>query len=159
MTDHSCMNNAMWRDSIGYVEQQPRVVTNDGTQPQDCLGFDAWDLSIILVNFLCYWVSDKIYMKRTYHSGGEAAIGFEMLRSLFKTYHGGIDNVKLAGINALNTFPKCSSVTNLGGQLDSWQELCDEFGNNLGTDPRQRSPSCERHCQTPPSKTSWIIRR
>ena len=137
MVDHICMNNAMWRNVLEYVEQQPNMCLRIQTQKLDVLGVNAWELSVMLENFLCYWVSDKIYKKRKHHSGGEAGNGFEMWRRFFKEYQGGGVTVKLAGINALNTFPKCSSAANLGSHLDSWQELYDEFGDALGDDPLQ----------------------
>ena len=137
MVDHICMNNAMWRNVLEYIEKQPVVCTRAITQTLDVLGVNAWDLSVMLENFLCYWVSDKIYKKRKHHSGGEAGNGFEMWRRFFKGFQGGGVTVKLAGINALNTFPKCSSAANLGSHLDSWQELYDEFGDALGNDALQ----------------------
>ena len=38
-----------------------------GTKPLDCMGVNAWELSVMLENFSCSWISDKLYRKpRTY---------------------------------------------------------------------------------------------
>ena len=45
--------------------------------------------------------------------------------------------VRLAGVGALHTFPKCDSVNNLGPHLDAWEDLYDEFGAELADAPGQ----------------------
>ena len=52
-------------------------------------------------------------------------------------YKGGGVAVRLAGVGALNTFPKCDSVSNLGLHLDAWEDLYDEFGAELADAPDQ----------------------
>ena len=60
-----------------------------------------------------------------------------MWRRMRVDYKGGGVAVRLAGVGALNTFPKCDYVSNLGSHLDAWEDLYDEFGTELADAPDQ----------------------
>ena len=38
------------------------------------------------------------------------------------------ETIKQAGAVALHTFPKCEKVKHLGGHLDAWEDLKEDFG-------------------------------
>ena len=48
------------------------------------------------------------------------------------------ETIKQAEPVALHTFPKCEKVEHLGDHLDAWEDLREEFGQELSTAPGQR---------------------
>ena len=67
----------------------------------------------------------------------EPANGFEHWRKLIADNRGKGVAVKLASVTALNSFPQCQSVSNLGPELDAWENLYVESGNGLDNHPNQ----------------------
>ena len=63
---------------LEFVEGQTQKNTMAGTKQLDCMGVNAWELSIMIENLLCSWISDKLYKKRNNLCGGEAGNGFEL---------------------------------------------------------------------------------
>ena len=78
----------------------------------------------MLENCLCPWISDKLYKKRNHLRGGKHGNGFEMWRRMRADYNeGGGVAVRLAGVGALNTFPKFESANHIGPHLDGWEDF------------------------------------
>ena len=89
----------------------------------DCLTVNCWELSVMLEKFLILWIGDPLYRNRLRLCGREPANGFELWRRLIADNRGGGTAVKMAGIKTLHSFPQCTSVTNLGAHLDTWEDL------------------------------------
>ena len=89
----------------------------------------------MLENFSTLRISDAMYNKRRRLCGGEPGNGFEMWRALKIKHKGSGVIVQNSGIVALHTFPKCDKKANLGNHLDDWEELYDEFGQELAGAP------------------------
>jgi hypothetical protein len=80
------------------------------------------------------WLSDTLYRKRKNLCGGEEGNGFELWRRLCADHKGQRgETIKQAGAVALHTFPKCEKVEHLGDHLDAWEDLKEEFGQELST--------------------------
>ena len=47
------------------------------------------------------------------------------------------DTIKQAGAVGLHMFPKCEKVEHLGDHLDAWEDLKEEFGQELSNAPGQ----------------------
>ena len=129
LVDHICQNCSIWRAVLEFVEGQAQKITMAGTKPLDCMGVNAWELSVMLENCLCSWISDKLYKKRKNFCGAEPGNGFELWQRMRVDYKGGGVKSETRGVGALNTFPKCDSVNSLGPHLDACDDRYDKFGS------------------------------
>ena len=50
LVDHVCQNCSIWRTVLEFVEGQTQKITMAGAKPLDCMGVDAWELSVMLGN-------------------------------------------------------------------------------------------------------------
>ena len=78
LVNHISQNCSIWKTVLELVEEQTQRITKASTVPLDCMGVNAWELSIMLENVLCSWISDKLYSKRKNLCGGEPGNGFEL---------------------------------------------------------------------------------
>ena len=94
---------------------------------------NAWTLSEKLETFICTWVNDALYSRRSQLAGGEsqAGNGFEIWRQLYLEHHGGAEAVKLGGIRRLQEWPRCTSFNQLNQHLDSWLECLERYNSEL----------------------------
>ena len=70
LVDHICQNCSIWQTVLEFVEGQTQKITMAGTKPLDCMGVNAWELSVMLEICLCFWISAKLYKKRNNLCGG-----------------------------------------------------------------------------------------
>ena len=96
LVDHICQNCSIWRAVLEFVEGQTQKITMAGTKPLDCMGVNAWELSVMLEKLLCSWIGDKLYEKRKNLCGGEPRNGFELWRRMRFDYKGRGVAVRLA---------------------------------------------------------------
>ena len=135
MIDHISQANWMWRCLLEYVETATRNITKAETMTFECLGHNAWDLSVALENFLLLWLGTSLYKQRLRLCNREPSNGFELWRRLVSDNKGSGVVVRMAGSQALETFPQCQSVPQMGAHLDAWDDLFAEFGQELEQAP------------------------
>ena len=135
MIDHISQGNWMWRCLLEYMETATVNITKAETMQHECLGQNAWDLSVALENFLLLWLGTSLYKQRLRLCNREPSNGFELWRRLVSDNKGTGVVVKMAGSQALETFPQCQSVPQMGSHLDAWDDLFAEFGGELERSP------------------------
>ena len=131
--DHLVRGNTHWRVLLKSLQTCQNPITRAWLSSQWTFGANGWDLSEKLENFLCTWVTDRIYSRRTQLAGGESETGngFEMWRKLYIEHHGGAEAIKLGGIRRLQEWPKCTSTANLAQHLDGWLECLETHNQEL----------------------------
>ena len=100
MTDHLARSNPYWKVSLKNPEMATNPITRDWLLDQFTYVVNAWTLSEKLETFICTWVNDARYSRRSRLAGGEsqAGNGFEIWRQLYLRHHGGAEAVNLGGI-------------------------------------------------------------
>ena len=115
-----------------YVEEQAPRIKRQQLETLDCMRFNAWELAVTLENYVVLWLSDRLYSKRKNLCGGEEGNGFELWRKLCADQKGQRGHtIKQDGATALHTFPKCEKIQHFGDHLDAWEDLKEEFGQEL----------------------------
>ena len=100
MKDHLARSNPYWKVILKNLEMASNPITRDWLVEQFTHGVNAWTLSEKLETFICTWVNDALYSRRSQFAGVEsqAGNGFEIWRKLYLKHHGGAEAVKLGGI-------------------------------------------------------------
>ena len=140
--DHLARSNTHWRTMLKSLETCTNPITRMWLESQWTLGVNAWQLSEKLECFICTWVSDPIYNRRTQLAGGEHDIGngFEIWRKLFREHHGGAEAIQLGGMRRLREWPKCSSQGGIVQHLESWVECLETYNKELLAAPNVLRP-------------------
>ena len=86
LVDRISQNCSIWRAVLEFLEEQTQKITMASAIPLDCMGVNAWELSIMLENFLCSWISGKMYKKRKNLCGGEPGNGLKLWRRMRTDY-------------------------------------------------------------------------
>ena len=97
---------------------------------------DGADLDLVWLSkdlwcFLGPRLGDAVYSSRVQKAGGEGRNGLELWRKLFEEHEGGAEQVALAGLRRLHTFPQCPSRERLGLYLGEWSFLKTTYCGNL----------------------------
>ena len=129
--DHCCRTNGMWRPCLEYVAQANQPIKFADLQTMDLQGFNAVEVSKLFFNWLCDFLSLRLYNRRLQLAGREFGNGFEIWRRLREKYEGTGDVIDVAGTDCLHAYPKCKSVKDLEEHLDSWEEMLDKYGGPL----------------------------
>ena len=64
-----------WKQILQDVEEQQLIIKRRQTETLDCMGFNAWELAVLLENYLALWLSDTMYRKRKNLWGDEKGNG------------------------------------------------------------------------------------
>ena len=111
-------------------EQAPRIKRQQ-IERLDCTGLNAWELAVTLENYLVRWLSDTMHRKRKNLCDGEEKETVSNFGAGFDHMGQRGDTTKQAGATALHTFPTCEHIEHLADHLDAWEDLKEEFGQQL----------------------------
>ena len=132
--DHLVAEHQPWGRLLDVVEKARIPLTFSWLAA--CPGIDGarldlpW-LSRHLWTFLGNRLGDSIYVRRIQVAGGEESNGLELWRRIFMENEGGAEQVALAGLRRLHSFPKCPSKERLGTYLGDWQHLRNKHGASI----------------------------
>ena len=131
--DHLARSNTYWKTLLKKLQICTYPISKQWLEGQWIYGANGWALSEKLETFICTWVSDALYGRRTQLAGGpsQSGNGFEIWRQLYQEHHGGAEAVQLGGMRRLQEWPKCTSIGNLTQHLDAWVECLETHNTEL----------------------------
>ena len=84
--------------------------------------------SQLLWMFLASVLADSVFTRMESLAGGEEGNGLELWRVLYVNNAGGADEVEVADLGALHSFPACPNPSQLSSYLGLWMSLVGEQG-------------------------------